>query len=205
MDEEPPVFNTPPIALHWGENWGDSMRLEVRGWAAFLHSTIPSWVGNWNWPFVLRSINAMRILMVLIVLVYLLFCRSQDTDNDAKVKRSSSPSLQSSSPKVRKLDTPRRSECVDPQGDLEASLLAEVVAEHRKSRQQLANHLSQSRTAEKAFFDSCALRMEKLPTPTKSILQLQICQLFFNAENPDLPPVPITPLPGQQQSLNVSN
>ncbi|XP_025093733.1 uncharacterized protein LOC112563697 isoform X3 [Pomacea canaliculata] len=51
---------------------------------------------------------------------------------------------------------------------------------------------------EDAFFKSCALRAKKLPFQTRSFLQLQITQLFVNAENPELPPIPITPLPSHQ-------
>uniref|UniRef100_A0A2C9LGF4 MADF domain-containing protein n=1 Tax=Biomphalaria glabrata TaxID=6526 RepID=A0A2C9LGF4_BIOGL len=56
-----------------------------------------------------------------------------------------------------------------------------------------------ARSATQIFFDSCALRLEKLPARTQSFLQFQIAQLFFNAENPDLNPVPIMPLPEHTQ------
>ncbi|XP_013083268.2 uncharacterized protein LOC106068451 isoform X2 [Biomphalaria glabrata] len=56
-----------------------------------------------------------------------------------------------------------------------------------------------ARSATQIFFDSCTLRLEKLPARTQSFLQFQIAQLFFNAENPDLNPVPIMPLPEHTQ------
>ena len=58
--------------------------------------------------------------------------------------------------------------------------------------------------AEEAFFESCAFRMKRLPLQTRSFLQLQISQLFVNAENPGLPPVPITPLPSLQPSAHTT-
>ncbi|XP_059173931.1 uncharacterized protein LOC131954339 isoform X2 [Physella acuta] len=51
------------------------------------------------------------------------------------------------------------------------------------------------KSAARAFFESCAMRMEKLPVRCQSYLQLQVSQLFFNAENPDVPPVDIIPIP----------
>ncbi|KAI8738685.1 transcription factor Adf-1 isoform X2 [Biomphalaria glabrata] len=56
-----------------------------------------------------------------------------------------------------------------------------------------------ARSATQIFFDSCTLRLERLPARTQSFLQFQIAQLFFNAENPDLNPVPIMPLPEHTQ------
>lgn len=52
-----------------------------------------------------------------------------------------------------------------------------------------------SKTAEDCFFEGCAIRIRKLNNDVKSLLQLQISQLFFNAENPKLSPQIITPLP----------
>lgn len=52
------------------------------------------------------------------------------------------------------------------------------------------------KTAEDLFFESCSLRMKKLTAASKSLLQLQISQLFYNAEiqqlQPNLQPVSIT-------------
>ncbi|XP_005094965.1 uncharacterized protein LOC101850874 isoform X2 [Aplysia californica] len=47
---------------------------------------------------------------------------------------------------------------------------------------------------DEAFFKSCSRRMKKLTPQARSFLKLQISQLFFNAENPTLPPMSITPL-----------
>ncbi len=64
--------------------------------------------------------------------------------------------------------------------------------------------MKDDKRVEDVFFETCTLRMRNLPPSTKSMLQLQISQLFFNAENPDLPPVAITPLPqpSSQTDLN---
>ena len=58
--------------------------------------------------------------------------------------------------------------------------------------------MDEKRSADDAFFESCALRMQKIPPKLRAYLQLQISQLFLNAENysdPQLPQLPITPLP----------
>ena len=44
--------------------------------------------------------------------------------------------------------------------------------------------MNQEKTVEEVFFETCVLRMKKLPS--KSFMQLQISQLFVNAENPPL-------------------
>ncbi|KAL8613711.1 hypothetical protein ACOMHN_029803 [Nucella lapillus] len=54
---------------------------------------------------------------------------------------------------------------------------------------------SEDSDGDEAFFESCALRIKKMPAQTRSFLKLQISQLFVNAENPYIPPLPITPLP----------
>ena len=51
------------------------------------------------------------------------------------------------------------------------------------------------KSAAQSFFESCALKKEKLPQETQAFFQLQVMQLFFNTENPHLLPIPITPLP----------
>ncbi|CAL1526524.1 unnamed protein product [Lymnaea stagnalis] len=57
-----------------------------------------------------------------------------------------------------------------------------------------------NRSAAQVFFESCALRMEKLSPRHQSFLQLQVSQLLFNAENPDVTPLAIIPLPRHQPS-----
>ncbi|XP_041373581.1 uncharacterized protein LOC121386666 [Gigantopelta aegis] len=52
-----------------------------------------------------------------------------------------------------------------------------------------------TKSGEDVFLESCMIRMRKLPEHIKSILLLQISQLFYNAENPKLPHRQITPLP----------
>ncbi|KAK7087675.1 uncharacterized protein [Littorina saxatilis] len=72
------------------------------------------------------------------------------------------------------------------------SPFAEIVKNHKSFRDDIH---SPPRSAEHVFFDSYALRMANLPHETRSYLQLQISQLFFNAENPGRPPVPVISLP----------
>ncbi|XP_022093072.1 uncharacterized protein LOC110980566 [Acanthaster planci] len=45
------------------------------------------------------------------------------------------------------------------------------------------------------FFEIYARRLKQLPPHLKSVVQFQIAQLFFNAENPHLPQQAIMPLP----------
>ena len=44
------------------------------------------------------------------------------------------------------------------------------------------------KSPEDAFFESCALRVKQLPSHIRSIIQVQVQQLLYNAENPHLPP-----------------
>ena len=84
--------------------------------------------------------------------------------------------------------------------------LTDLIRESTKSRQeldrQIKEQIKEQRAVEDVFFETCALRMKKLPATMKSFLQLQITQLFLNAENPQLPQIPITPLPTQQPQIN---
>ena len=73
--------------------------------------------------------------------------------------------------------------------------LTSMIRESAKSRQEVMKKMNEEKTVEDVFFETCVLRMKKLPPTTQSFIQLQISQLFVNAENPQLPPIPITPLP----------
>lgn len=73
--------------------------------------------------------------------------------------------------------------------------LTDLIRESTKSRQELDKQMKEEKTVEDVFFETCVLRMKKLPATMQSFLQLQISQLFLNAENPQLPQLPITPLP----------
>ena len=75
------------------------------------------------------------------------------------------------------------------------STLTEFTNEHRINSGEFRSTMQKQalpKTAEDLFFDSCALRMQKLSPAKKSLLQLQISQLFYNAENPDVFPVALT-------------
>ncbi|XP_041366613.1 uncharacterized protein LOC121381391 isoform X2 [Gigantopelta aegis] len=50
------------------------------------------------------------------------------------------------------------------------------------------------RSAEDLLFENYAIRMKRLPKATQSLVQLQLSQIFFNAENPDIPDIPVTTL-----------
>ena len=72
--------------------------------------------------------------------------------------------------------------------------IAGLLEESKKARKEIERHLKEKRSVADAFFESCALRMEKLPQKIQSFVQLQISQIFINAENPTLQ-MQITPLP----------
>ena len=76
------------------------------------------------------------------------------------------------------------------------SALQGLIADHRRNQEkvdQLAT--SNDPDGDDTFLSSYGNRMKNLPAQTKSFLRLQIAQLFFNAENPDMDPIPVTPLP----------
>ena len=64
-------------------------------------------------------------------------------------------------------------------------------------------HTFQTLSAEDVFFDSCKIRIAKLDPASRAALQIQITQLFYNAENPTLPAQSVMELPRQPQ-LQVS-
>ena len=62
-------------------------------------------------------------------------------------------------------------------------------------KKEVTKNMNQEKPVEEVFFKTCVLRMKKLPSTKKYFIQLQISQQFVNAENLQLPPIPITPLP----------
>ena len=88
------------------------------------------------------------------------------------------------------------------------SAFFEMVEIHKKAREDFDKQVvepTSEKTPQQYFFDLCAMRMAKLNGETQSFLQFQINQLFFNAENPTQPPVPITRLPVHQPVTTVLN
>lgn len=82
-----------------------------------------------------------------------------------------------------------------PEGDRALkNALTGFISQTSKTRQEQLTEKS-ARDPEDLQFSCFAMRLKKLPSQIQSLVQLQISQLFFNAENRDLPPVPITPLP----------
>ena len=51
--------------------------------------------------------------------------------------------------------------------------------------QSHAKRREQQRDEEDAFMDSCALRLKKLPTSMKGLVQLKFSEILYKAENPD--------------------
>ena len=58
------------------------------------------------------------------------------------------------------------------------------------------------KSPEDAFFESCALRVKQLPSQIRSIVQVQVQQLLYNAENPHLPPQVLVPLPHHSATIS---
>ena len=58
--------------------------------------------------------------------------------------------------------------------------------------------MTKSKNSSALLFNQYAIRLEKLPKEVQNFVQLQISQIFFNAENPNFPPVAIAPLPRQK-------
>ena len=108
-----------------------------------------------------------------------IFCRKEERNDEREVKS------------VKK--APKRKESKD--------LIACMYEDFKKKQQEIQdtkNNLLES-SPEGLFFEHCAKRMKSLQDNVKGALQIQIQQLFFNAENPDAPPLPIMPLPLQQR------
>ena len=118
---------------------------------------------------------------------HFILCRSNVVSPVARP--STTPTTSGSSRKRKRQDT----------NDMEEALTA-LIKQTTQSRDDLDKQLQEChpKTAEDVFFESCALRIKKLPPSVRSFLQLQISQLFINAENPQLQ-IPITPLPATQQ------
>ena len=78
--------------------------------------------------------------------------------------------------------------------------LTDFINESTKSRKELFKKTDESQKGKGAielFLDSAGKRITNLPQKTQSLVQLQISQIIFNAENPGMP-VPITSLPSRR-------
>ena len=69
-------------------------------------------------------------------------------------------------------------------------------------KKEVMKNMNQEKPVEEVFFETCVLRMKKLPSTTKSFIQLQISQEFVNVDNLPLPPIPIAPLPTNMPQIN---
>lgn len=137
--------------------------------------------------------------VVLKCVINMCFCRSNEVTAETLLYLPETHPRANSIPRssVRKREYNRDNNCED-----ESSSLCEVIQDKKKNKKDTENRYEKDpialESAEETFFKSCALRMMKLPPTTRSYLLLQIAQLFFNAENPDVTPVPIINLPSKQ-------
>ncbi|XP_064617230.1 uncharacterized protein LOC135481321 [Liolophura sinensis] len=65
------------------------------------------------------------------------------------------------------------------------------------STKQRRENPTQTKDEDESFLQSFYYRLKNLPKDIKGVVQLQMAQIFFNAENTHLPPQPIMPLPRQ--------
>ena len=95
----------------------------------------------------------------------------------------------------RRLAPPR-----DPQVELLKQISEDDKkrAEERKQLLELEERKAAERDSVDVFFEFCALRVKKMPARMRSVVEMQIQQVLFNAENPatrqqimDLPPDPL--------------
>lgn len=71
----------------------------------------------------------------------------------------------------------------------------DLLVGHSNSQKVIESHLVNAHgDALDKFFDSCASRVRMLPLNIQALVQVQVQQLLFNAENTPLT-IPITPLP----------
>ena len=76
-----------------------------------------------------------------------------------------------------------------------AKALTEFMADSRRARAELVSDKPKQKDATDLLFENLAMRMKMLPVDTQSFVQIQLAQIFFNAENRNLEPMPVTPLP----------
>ena len=107
---------------------------------------------------------------------------------------SSSRNISSSSPTRKvKISSQKRKADKENSSDLEEAILQYI--KESKIKQKIA--IDQSNYPSALLFNQYAILLEKLPKEIRNFVQLQISQIFFNAENPSFPPVAIAPLPRQ--------
>ena len=75
-----------------------------------------------------------------------------------------------------------------------AKMLSGMVCRHKKNQDTLERQMTADPELEEHYFRSCAARIKKLSPSKASFLQIQITQLFYNAEHP-FKQIPVTPFP----------
>ena len=118
---------------------------------------------------------------------------SADISLDAEVQSVVATTSSTAQSRRPKKSCKRRPSTVQSQMEEDPSLEAALtgfISQSTKTRQLLANQ-----SAEELSFAGFAHRFQKLPKPIQSYVHLQISQIFFNAENRNVPPTPIIQLP----------
>lgn len=90
------------------------------------------------------------------------------------------------------------------------AILADLVDEYKTDRRESVS--KPEKTEEVLFFECCAKKIEKFPENIRSVIMMQISQIFFNAENPNsqinlvqLPMPAYTSTPVHPSSFHNSN
>ncbi|XP_041374850.1 uncharacterized protein LOC121387723 [Gigantopelta aegis] len=111
--------------------------------------------------------------------------KSQSTSNVNRTSASGSKQIiRSKQARYRKTKEP----------DVFEKALIDLCTSTKKRRE----NIPEARDEDEAFLEPYILRLKKLPNDVKGVVQFQIAQLFFNAENRHLPPQTIMPLPPMQ-------
>ena len=125
----------------------------------------------------------------------------------------SAPSTSSATSATTGKKRRKRSYAQLSEDDRALTVLTGFIKQSAEIQQEvLSQNQDGSKGPDDLLFASYAARLGKLPAQIQTYVKLQLSQLFFNAENRDAPPIPITPLPPQflpqmtqqqQQSPNV--
>lgn len=107
-----------------------------------------------------------------------------------KLPKKATPAATSTRPTPPASETKKRKRTPVKERELEVlkQMQEDLRTRHadREERRKLQREVAQ-KTPEDAFFESCAMRVKCLPPTVRSIIQMQVQQLLYNAENPMLP------------------
>ena len=86
----------------------------------------------------------------------------------------------------------------------DVNVIQEIYADHKKRMSEREEKML-SKSNVDLFFEHCAQRVKALDGTVQGVVQIQVQQLLFNAENPHMPAAPIMPLPASTPTFVQSN